>query len=1126
MRFWTIIFFVLSASMAWAQDEGSRLERLLESQLSGEGRVVEIEGFQGVLTGAASLDALTISDVDGVWLRVEDAVLDWNRSALLRGRLAVTELSAARIDFPRLPAPGNDAPDVEASGTGLPELPVAIRIDRIAVERAELGAPVMGVAAVLDFQGSLTLEDGEGAADITANRLDGPRGAFVLEVGYANATRDLELTLTLDEDAGGLAAELINLPGRPAIDLSLTGGGPLEDLALDFALATDGIERLTGQARTRTAGTDAPVAFAIELGGDAAALFAPDYRDFLGDDVLFKASGTQSRNGAVILEELALDAQSLRLAGSGALGADGIPERFDLAGDLASADGSAVLLPTTGAVLEVDRATLTLGFDAAQGPDWSGTLDARGVRVETFDIGRLALTGDGLIQATSLTAQIESRAEGIVSPTPELSEAIGETVVLSTTLTNSADEPLRFTDVVVAAQTLGVTGSATLAFEDRDLDVDAQFALDASDLRAFSALADRPLAGQANLDVTAQGRLVGGTLDVTARGETRDIQVGLDQIDPYLAGATALELDISRGVEGITINRLDIVNPQLEVFGRGDAASDEGRFNAVARLDTVAPVLPDLDGPASLALSASGRAANWTFKMDVEGAGVIAGLAGDAVLAEVPSGEVTLQLEASDLSPFADVFGRPLAGSLDASGRIAGTLDRQSPFKSIGEVDLSGVLQDVVLGVAQADPYLSGRTEFDLKAAQTTEHIAIDTIQLRNSAAEITGRGTLAGESGAVTVNARLDDIAPLIPQMTGAAAVSIDAEGLDGLWDVIASAALGAANLSVQGTFRPFDDAPSGELAIQTQASDLMRFASLAGRPLAGAVEANGTVQGTLNRDAPLQSVGAVALSGVARDLTLGRMEVDSYLIGETAFDIAAQRNASIVLVDRLEIASDSARLSGSGRYEGQSGNGRIDMALEDVSPILPDANGPAQLSVQASGTEKDWDFTANAAAAQAQIDATGSVTLGDVFGGAVDVTLNAADLSRFAPISGRPLAGSIAATGSISGLSSLEAIDVDLTLEGQDVKIGQRDVDTLLQGPVTARVQAQKQGDSIQVEMLDVTSRAIAIAADGAIGAPDETLTLDVRVPDIAPFTGSIAGTATATGTIGPLQGERLNV
>ena len=1126
MRVLLSLLFVFFASILWAQDEGSRVERLLESQLSGDDRVVEIEGFEGVLTGQASLDVLTIADADGVWLRIEDAVLDWNRAALLRGRLAVTELSAARIAFPRLPLPAEEVPDVEASGTGLPELPVAIRIDRIAVERAELGAPLIGVAAVVDFEGSLSLEDGEGAADITANRLDGPRGAFVLQAGYSNATRELDLNLTLDEDEGGLAAELINLPGRPSVGLSLTGGGALDALALDFSLATGGIERLTGQARTRTAGGDAPVAFAVDLGGDAAVLFAPEYQDFLGSDLALSASGTRGADGALSLDALSLDAQSLRLTGSGAIGSDGAPERFALEGDLASGDETPVRLPVAGAEITVARATLALDFDAVVGPDWSGTIRANDVLVDDLGLGRLVLTGDGRIEEGAVTAALELTADDIVPPVPELSEAFGETVVARTLITSRTGEPLRLTDLEVTAQTLAASGAATFDFADRDLEIDARLAVDASDLRAFAALAGQPLAGQANLEVTASGRLVGGTLDLTATGQTRDLETGIAQLDPYLIGVTDLDADISRGVNGISVNRLVVRNEQAEILAEGNAASDEGGFEATAQLNSITPILPDAEGPATLALEATGSAANWTFELQVDAAGAEVIMDGDAVLGATPSGDVTLRMRAPDLARFAGIAERPLSGSFEAIAQIAGVLNPETPLDSLGTIAVSGIFRDVTTGISEVDAYVNGQTVLDFKVEQSQDGITLDRIWVNNPAARLEGRGALRGQDGSVLLVAVLEDVSPLLADLSGRAALKLEGVGVSGLWGFSLDGSLDDAALTAQGKVRPFDEDPSGDVVFELDAQDISRFAGIADRPLAGAVDLEGRAEGVFRSDAPLESTGSLDVSGTATDLATGVAQVDPYFVGEMNLEVSGSRTADGLLVEALRLRSDAAEVDASGRWDGENGAGRAVVSLDDVAPLLAEASGPGRLDIEATGTDQSWEFEAQASAADAEIAAEGTATLGDVPSADVALSLQAGDLSRFAPLVGRPLAGAVTAEGTVAGRADLETFDIDLALDGQDIRIGQRDVDTLLAGDITARIDAQKNGERVNVRRADLNSDAITVQAVGQLGGPNETMAIDVRVPEIAPFTGSIRGAATASGTLGPLQNGRLGV
>ena len=102
-----ILCLALPAS---AQEDKDRITRFLQGALSGAGRDVQIDGFRGALSSRATMDKLTFADDDGIWLTVTDAVLDWNRTAVLGGRIEINQLSAAEIDLARLPASQGSRP--------------------------------------------------------------------------------------------------------------------------------------------------------------------------------------------------------------------------------------------------------------------------------------------------------------------------------------------------------------------------------------------------------------------------------------------------------------------------------------------------------------------------------------------------------------------------------------------------------------------------------------------------------------------------------------------------------------------------------------------------------------------------------------------------------------------------------------------------------------------------------------------------------------------------------------------------------------------------------------------------------------------------------------------------------
>ena len=120
---------------------------------------------------------MTIADDQGVWLTLEEVELDWNRSALLRGRLEVQALTAKRLSVPRLPVAQEETlPDPEAKPftfPAIPDLPVAIDVADFSVDEINLGAPILGEAATLTVQATALLNDDTATVDILAARTDG-----------------------------------------------------------------------------------------------------------------------------------------------------------------------------------------------------------------------------------------------------------------------------------------------------------------------------------------------------------------------------------------------------------------------------------------------------------------------------------------------------------------------------------------------------------------------------------------------------------------------------------------------------------------------------------------------------------------------------------------------------------------------------------------------------------------------------------------------------------------------------------------------------------------------------------------------------------------------------------------
>ena len=352
-----------------------------------------ITGFSGALSARATIESLTIADDQGIWLTLNGATLDWSRSSLLSGEVRVSDLSATEIILARLPAPAESAlPTAEATPFSLPELPVSIDIDRIAADRIVLGETVLGQAVEGKLAAAMTLAGGEGSASLDLVRTDsGPAGVVSLQASYANATRQLDLSLTAEEGADGIVVSLLGVPGAPSATFEVQGSGPLENHQATVRLATDGEDRLAG---TVVLGQEADGGYRLQasVGGNLAPMLVPEHVDFFGNAISLDLDARRSATGRVTLDRLSLAARSLQLEGQGTLAADGLPETLKLTGTLAAPDGKPLLLPFGDVDTRIDNASFALDLKSGDSGGWSGDITLDGLDRADLAAGRLAVS--------------------------------------------------------------------------------------------------------------------------------------------------------------------------------------------------------------------------------------------------------------------------------------------------------------------------------------------------------------------------------------------------------------------------------------------------------------------------------------------------------------------------------------------------------------------------------------------------------------------------------------------------------------------------------------------------------------------------------------------------------------
>lgn len=777
--------------------EGDRslIVGFLEDNLSGAGRDIRIVGFEGLLSSSATLDELTIADEEGVWFTLRDAELDWNRTALLRGRVEVTRITAGEILFERLPEmtdEGIDLPDPEAKPFALPELPVSIDIGEIAAERVVLGAPVLrvGEEVTLSLAGSMKLADGSGSADLDITRLD-DTGTFDLSVSYENATEQLDLDLALSEGQGGLVTRLANINGAPSLDLDIEGTGPLDDFTAQIALATQGEDRLTGTVAL-TAPVDesdpdapAPRRFSADLAGDLTPLFTAEYAEFFGPSSTLSAQGASYPAGGFDLDRFTLSTQTLSLVGSAQIAADGLPSAFSISGSLNGLDQRPVLLPFGDARSLVQSAEILATFNAGESEDWAADISVEGYSQDGLDIGRATLTGGGTIarEATEDGTTLLSRVNGafnlnlteFASDTPALQEAIGTAPAFQGDLSWREGEPLQISALSLRTDATRATLSGQLEGLDSGLTFSGNMSLDTPRLARFAGLSGMALEGGAVIFAEGSVSPLSGMFDLSTTARGQDLKIGIDQVDALIGGESNVRLIARRDETGLTVDRLRVSSAAVEADASTTLTSESGTVTLSARLDDLSRLGVALSGPATIDLSAERQDGqeSWDSTLSMTGPdGASADISGLlSGLEDVPVFDGTAEITTPELSALSELTGMRLGGRLStrATGKVI-------PTEGQFDLSLTAEGSNLRTGIAQVDNVISGTSRVALSAARGADGLLqIRSADVRTPALTATATGSYGAEASALALTARLDDVARLGIGLSGPLSVSAD---------------------------------------------------------------------------------------------------------------------------------------------------------------------------------------------------------------------------------------------------------------------------------------------------------------------------------------------------------------
>ena len=217
------------------------------------------------------------------------------------------------------------------------------------------------------------------------------------------------------------------------------------------------------------------------------------------------------------------------------------------------------------------------------------------------------------------------------------------------------------------------------------------------------------------------------------------------------------------------------------------------------------------------------------------------------------------------------------------------------------------------------------------------------------------------------------------------------------------------------------------------------------------------------------------------------------------------------------------SAQIQGTGTLPQGTGSaidGRITATLRGVDPgdpALAKALGDTlsfSTDLAAGGTGPETLRLNTLELDAGGVTATGALSLFGLAEGlklAADLSVAATDLSRFADLAGQPLTGAL--SGDVAGnYTTLEGgFDVSLSATGQDLGIGNAQIDPLTAGPSTLVLRAARDAAGLRIDAFDLKTAEVSVQAQGQLDSAAGQLRIAAELAQINRLVPQLDGPAT---------------
>jgi Uncharacterized protein conserved in bacteria len=1008
-----------------AEEDRGFLADLISRALSTPSTRVSIGAVEGALSSDATIRDITIADRDGVWLRLDSARLVWRRLALLSRRLEVDRLEIGKLEILRRPQPAEE----EVPGADqplLPELPVSVQIQDFALRELALGQPILGVPAQLSATGAASLGNPSEGLNLRfdARRLDAP-GQLTARLLYAS--ENLQLTLALDEPAGGILARAANIPGLPPVKLDLSGTGTLDAFAAQLTFDAGDTIGAKGQANLRREGSarllDIDTQARIE--GLLPSIVAPV---FAGTTIL-KAQVSFADDSSIQIPQMSVASQTARLDVSGRVATGGMLDLKVSARALPTGEGK-----TVAGLTEIRK----LAFDGSvsgplASPLIAGKLDAEDVRLPSGRFDKIAATfstspnGPLSEKTTRIAFSADASASGVALTDPALAKAVGPQLTLTLRGSGTPDGTANVEVAHLATRTLDATYTGQLGSREAQ----GKLSLTAQDLSRFADVASLRLRGALALTADVTGLLSRGPVTAALNGNATHFATGIAPVDGLIGGQLTLTGTTQMLVGGgFGLRDLTLKGVHADLRLNGDGSFEKVDLDTALRLPDLARADNRLTGRAMVAAKLTGSLSRLRAEAHAQ--------VDDATALGRPVPRLALDAAVDDLT------GHP-----DMRATLTGEVDRKP---------VNGTLH----------------------VSQNPEGVwSVNPLDLRVGSATIAGQLSLGADhlvAGQIKIDARnLDDLSPLVlTRLSGdvAATLLLSAENgrqnanLTANGSRLRAAEIGidrfTADLSVMDLYaRPVID---GSLAVDR--------ARLAGQDISQIrLDAKGTPAASdISLSAKASGFDLTARGRVVPAIPT-RLEISTLVARRDRRQIALTQpttltfDSGIVEIRRLSLAIDKGVISVEGRVGSD-----IDLTLDARAIPLAAAdivapgtglsgvlNGSARISGTTSQPTGTWRLrvsdlaapqTRNLGLPAVDLSAEGELRNGRT---SVNATANAGRAGTLRVTGDVPLDASGELNLAVQGRIDLGIANVYLSISGQSVT-GVADVDARITGTAEA--------------------------------------------------------------------------